>query len=184
MNSRKTPEARSVPAFEEFFRGAYQPLVRDVIFAGWSLEEAEDAVSAAMAEVLQRWDSIQNPRAYARRAAISNAIKDKERGPKRVQERLIQQGDIPPGHEPDPGLMVWEQQEWVRLLLKSLAPAQREVLACMVDMFTQQEIAQLLGKTEAAVRQNLHAARKRLTTYLAENDDTGNHRHDTREEDR
>ena len=40
-------------------------------------------------------------------------------------------------------------------------------------MFTQQEIAQLLGKTEAAVRQNLHAARKRLTKYLAEIDDDG-----------
>jgi DNA-directed RNA polymerase specialized sigma24 family protein len=30
----------------------------------------------------------------------------------------------------------------------------------MVDTFTRQEAAQLLGKTEAAVRQNLHAARK------------------------
>ena len=170
-----------MPAFEEFFRDAYQPLVRDVIFAGWNPEDAEDAVSAAMAEVLQRWDSIQNPRAYARRAAISNAIKYKERGLKRIRERLIQRGDIPPEHDLDPGLMVWEQQEWVRLLLKSLPPAQQEVLACMVDMFTQQEIAQLLGKTEAAVRQNLHAARKRLTRYL---DDTGTRRHDTREEER
>jgi hypothetical protein len=46
-----------VPGFEEFFRDAYRPLVRDVIFAGWNPDEAEDAVSAAMIEVLQRWDS-------------------------------------------------------------------------------------------------------------------------------
>jgi DNA-directed RNA polymerase specialized sigma24 family protein len=59
----------------------------------------------------------------------------------------------------------------VRLLLKSLPPAQREVLACMVDTFTRQEIAQLLGKTEVAVRQNLCAARKRLARCLAEIDD-------------
>lgn len=172
MSRQKTQKTSlAVPTFEEFFRDAYQPLVRDVIFAGWNLHEAEDAVSAAMAEALQRWDSIRNPQAYTRRAAISNAIKHKERGLKRVQERLIQRGGVPPEHDLDPGLMMWEQQEWVKLLLKSLPPAQREVLACMVDMFTQQEIAQLLGKTEAAVRQNLHAARTRLTKYLAEIDD-------------
>ena len=84
-----------------------------------------------MIEVLQRWDSIGNPRAYARRAAISNLIKDKERGLKRIQERLIQRGDVPPEHDLDPDLLVWEQREWVRLLLKSLPPAQQEVLACM-----------------------------------------------------
>ena len=173
-----------MPGFEEFFRDAYRPLVRDVIFAGWNPDEAEDAVSAAMIEVLQRWDSIGNPRAYARRAAISNLLKDKERGLKRVRERLIQRGDVSPEHDLDPDLLVWEQREWVRLLLKSLPPAQREVLACMASMFTQQETAERLGKTEAAVRQNLHAARKRLTKYLAQIDDEGNRRHDTGEEDR
>jgi RNA polymerase sigma factor (sigma-70 family) len=160
-----------VPAFEEFFRGAYQLLIRDVIFAGGNPHEAEDAVSAAMAEVFQRWDQIRNPRAYARRAAISNLIKNKERGSRRIMDRLIQRGDVPLEYDLDPGLMVWEQQEWVAILLKSLPPAQREVLACIVDTFTQQEIAQLLGKTEAAVRQNLCAARKRLMSYLAEIDD-------------
>ena len=159
------------PDFAEFFRVAYQPLVRDVIFAGWNLPEAEDAVSTAMAAVLQEWGKIENPRAYARRAAIRSAIKNKERGLQRIQERLIRRGDIPVEQELDPGPMMWEQQEWVRLLLKSLPPAQREVLACMVDTFTRQEIAQLLGKTEAAVRQNLCAARKRLAKCLAEMDD-------------
>lgn len=71
-----------------------------------------------------------------------------------------------PDADLDPGLLVWEQREWVTLLLKSLPPAQREVLACMVDMFTPQEIAQQLGKTEAAVRQNLCAARRKLASRL------------------
>lgn len=55
----------------------------------------------------------------------------------------------------------------MKLLLKALPPAQREVVACMIDTFTLQEIAQMLGKTEATVRQNLCAARKRLRSYLA-----------------
>ena len=37
----------------------------------------------------------------------------------------------------------------------------------MIDTFTLQEIAQMLGKTEATVRQNLCAAPKRLRSYLA-----------------
>ena len=49
------------PDFGEFFRGAYQPLVRDLVFAGWDLPEAEDAVSTAMAAVLQHWGKIENP---------------------------------------------------------------------------------------------------------------------------
>jgi RNA polymerase sigma factor (sigma-70 family) len=157
---------RAETAFGEFFRDAYQPLVRDVIFAGGHPDEAEDAVSAAMVEVLRRWDTIANPRAYARRTAINNMIKSRQRGLPRISERLIQRGDVPAEGALDPGLLVWEQQEWVTLLLKSLPEAQRQVLACMVDMLTAQEIAQLLGKTEVAVRQNLCAARKRLAGCL------------------
>jgi RNA polymerase sigma factor (sigma-70 family) len=159
-------------AFVEFFRDAYQPLVRDVIFAGGKPDEAEDAVSAAMVEVLQRWGAIENPRAYARRAAINNMIKNRQRGLQRISARLIQRGDVPAEGEEDPGLLVWEQREWVTLLLKSLPEAQRQVLACLVDTFSPQEIAQLLGKTEAAVRQNLCAARKRLADCLKETDTT------------
>ena len=163
----------AVTAFEDFYRDAYQPLLRDVIFAGGTLHEAEDAVSAAMTEALQRWDAIENPRGYTRRAAISNLIKNKQRGLPRIRERLISRGFVPLDNDLDPGLTAWEQQEWVTLLLNSLPLAQREVVACMVDMFTQKEIAQLFGKTEVAVRQNLCAARKRLMSCLAETDDAG-----------
>jgi RNA polymerase sigma factor (sigma-70 family) len=157
---------RATP-FEELFRDAYQALLRDAIFAGGSPHEAEDAVSAALEEVLRRWDRIDNPRAYARKATISILIKNKERGQQRIRDRIIQRGEYPIGPDTDPGLTVWEEQEWVMQLLESLPPAQREVLACMVDLFPRKEIAQLLGKTDAAVRQNLCAARKSLVSYLA-----------------
>lgn len=65
--------------FEEFYRSSYRPLLRDVIVAGGNPHEAEDALSAAMVEVIQRWDKITNPHAYARRAAISNLIKNKHK---------------------------------------------------------------------------------------------------------
>lgn len=161
------------PAFEQFFRNAYLPLVRDIIFIGGNPDEAEDAVCSAMAEVFQRWDTIENPRAYARRAAISNLLKNRQRGPSRIRKRMIARGDVPSDHELDAGLTAWEERQWVLRLLKSLPLAQREVLTCMVDEFPQREIAQLLGKSEAAVRQNLCAARKRLKSHLAETDAEG-----------
>jgi len=154
-------------AFESLFRDAYQGLLRDAIFAGGNPHEAEDAVSAALEEVLRRWDRIENPRAYARKATISNLIKNKQRGQRRIRDRMIQRGDYQPEQDLDPALTVWEEQEWVMQLLESLPAAQREVLACMVDMFPRKEIAQLLGKTDTAVRQNLCAARKSLVSYLA-----------------
>jgi DNA-directed RNA polymerase specialized sigma24 family protein len=110
-------EAASAAPFEAFFRRAYRPLIRDVIFAGGDLYEAEDAVAAAMEEVLQRWDTIESPQAYTRRAAISNLIEAKTRGTSRVVNRPVQQGEVPAEYTLDPGLTVWEQQEWVTALL-------------------------------------------------------------------
>jgi RNA polymerase sigma factor (sigma-70 family) len=159
-----------VQTFEEFFRDAYRPLLRDVMFAGGSRQEAEDALSAAMADVFRRWDDIDSPRAYARRAAIRYLVKEKQRGLPRTRTRLVERGEVTAEQHEDPGLSAWEEKEWAMQLLISLPPAQREVLACILDEFTRQEIAQLLGKTEAAVRQNLHAARIRLAACLADRD--------------
>jgi RNA polymerase sigma factor (sigma-70 family) len=167
---RRLEYVSSEQDFAEFFRSAYQPLLRDVIFVSGNLQEAEDALSAAMLEVLAGWDRINNPRGYARRAAISHLIKNKQRGLKRTQHRLIEQGQVPATHGLDPGLSAWDEQEWVTQLLKSLPSAQREVLACMIDQFSRKETAQILGKTEAAVRQNLRAARKKLVAFLTEGD--------------
>jgi RNA polymerase sigma factor (sigma-70 family) len=85
---------------EEFFRSSYRPLVRDVIFAGAHHDEAEDAVSAAMVEVLERWDTIENPLAYARRTAINHAIRTRQRGPSRIAGRLVERSNVPPGGGP------------------------------------------------------------------------------------
>jgi hypothetical protein len=67
----------------------------DVIFAPGNPLEPANAVPAAMTEILQRWDTINNPQAYARRAPISNLIKSEQRGLHRIQVRLVQRGDVP-----------------------------------------------------------------------------------------
>jgi RNA polymerase sigma factor (sigma-70 family) len=156
------------PATEEFYRKTYPRLLRYAIFvASGNVHDAEDAVSAALLEVCSRWEKIENPAAYARRVIINNLSKGMQGGLRRTCERQIQRGDYPRPSQ-DPNLTVWEDWEWVMQLLRSLPPAQRKVLACMIDEASTREIAELLGKTDATVRQNLHAARTRLKHHLAQ----------------
>jgi RNA polymerase sigma factor (sigma-70 family) len=70
----------------------------------------------------------------------------------------------------DRELTVWEDQQWVRQLLESLPPMQRTVMALVVDEFTPAQVAEMLGKTPAAVRQTLRSARKHLKGKLREED--------------
>jgi DNA-directed RNA polymerase specialized sigma24 family protein len=77
--------------------------------------------------------------------------------------------------EEDTGLTIWEDKQWVTQVLASLSPAQREVMAFIVDDFTPGEVAALLGKTPAAVRQNMCAARHRLARGLPQNRQHGPH---------
>jgi RNA polymerase sigma factor (sigma-70 family) len=160
----------------EWYQEARRPLLAYALFlAGGDKDEAEDALSDALENVLKHWDELKNPLAYARRATFSNLLKNKERNLKRIRDRQIQRGDFRREAEDDHGITVWEQEEWVMQLLRSLPPAQRDVLACIIDDFTPIEIARLLGKTDAAVRQNLRAARLKLQRQLAETETKTSH---------
>jgi DNA-directed RNA polymerase specialized sigma24 family protein len=119
-----------------------------------------------MEEVLRRWTEINHPQAYARRAVMSNLVKDKTRGLDRVRRREAQVVQTAAEGGDDAGLVMWEDQEWVRELLESLPPAQRAVMALVVDGFSADEVAFLLGKSPGAVRQNLCDARVRLKAAL------------------
>lgn len=156
--------------FAGFFRSAYRQVVQTVIYAGATETEADEAAAAAMEEVLRRWDQIRLPRAYARKAAVSHFLKEKERGNNRIRHRLAGLAEARRDGALDPGLTVWEDSQWVEQLLNSLPAAQREVMEFIVAGFAPSEVAVLLGKTPEAVRQNLKAARSRLTFMLLHQD--------------
>lgn len=136
------------------------------MYIGATRVEAEDAVASAMAEIFRRWDEIGDPLAYARKATRSNFVKEKTR-PYRLVSHLIECGEVAGEYE-DPELTMWEDRQWVKQLLGSLPPAQRDAMSGIMDDFSPAEIARLLGKNPAAVRQNLRAARRRLTLALSE----------------
>jgi RNA polymerase sigma factor (sigma-70 family) len=172
--TKLSPEAvqpAAPPAgFVAFFRAEHRKLMAVVMSVGATLEEAEEAAASAMEEVLRRWDQIGAPLAYAKQAALSSFYKEKERGLDRTRQRLKQGAEARRDGAGDAGLNVWEDRQWVMQILGSLPPAQREVLALVVDGFTPAEIARLLGKTPDAVRQNLCAARARLARALLDQD--------------
>ncbi len=155
-------EARVDPAieFDEFFRQHYRNMIRNAMYAGATKEEAEDAVSDAMLGMLGRWCTLSNPVAYARRAVLNSFVKVRQRERRRAE--LLAAEPKPSVHGEDAGLTLWEDRQWVAQLLNSLPERQREVMALVVDGIEPRDIAELLGRSAAAVRQNLLEARKRL----------------------
>jgi RNA polymerase sigma-70 factor (ECF subfamily) len=160
-----TPQGDPQTGFESFYRCNYRFLVKVVLTAGATLDEAYEAVDQTMEEVLRRWSELDHPRAYARRAVLSNFIKTRSRDRQRLV-RTLQGGHLSPELRDDHELNVWEDEQWVAQLLAQLPPTQREVMRCLVDGLTSVEIAELLGKTPEAIRQNARLARKKLLVLL------------------
>ena len=162
--------------FEEFFCSSFRELVRAAMYAGATLDEAEDAASKTLMEMLRRWKRCEPSLAYARKAVVHNFIKDKTRGTRRVARRLIEQGHISrqEGAE-DHRLIAWEDEEWVTHVLSSLPAAQREVMELIAQGLDRDEIAETLSKTKEAIRRNICDARARLAREL---NPAGEHRQD------
>jgi len=148
--------------------------------AGATQQEAEDAASKTLADILARWnrehvvgvgpDDLEGyayPAAWARKLAVFNFIKSRTRGTRRVAERLIERGHIPlqEGTE-DLRLTELEDGEWVAQVLSILPPAQREVMDCIAQGLDRDDIPQALGKSKEVVRRHLCDARKRLAAEL------------------
>jgi RNA polymerase sigma factor (sigma-70 family) len=152
--------------FVEFYRVHYREVVRTARYAGASRHEAEEAAAEAMREVLEHWARLDDPLAYARRAAVSNFLKEKTRGLNRIRRRQVERGAGTAEAAEDPNLTIWENNQWVIRMLASLPRGQRDVMALIVDGFTPPEIATLLGRTPAAIRRSLCDARRRLTETM------------------
>ena len=149
-------------AFAEFFHSSYRELMKTAMYLGATLHEADEATASTMSEVLSRWSVLDEPGAYARRAVASNFLKSKVRSLDRIRQRQVERGGATAQGAADPNLSVWEDWQWAKQLLQSLPPSQRDVLALVFDGYTPTEIAGLLGRSPAAVRQSLHAGRERL----------------------
>jgi RNA polymerase sigma factor (sigma-70 family) len=155
------PQGDSPAGFEDFYRRHYRSLMKLIMAAGATLDEAYEAVDQTMEELLRRWHKINFPWAYARKAVVSNFLKRRKRD-RECLTHMIKGGHVCPESDDCREMNVWEDEEWIAQLLAKLPPTQREVIRCLVDGRTQAEIAELLGKTPEAIRKNLQLARERL----------------------
>jgi RNA polymerase sigma factor (sigma-70 family) len=155
------PRADPHGDFEDFYRAHYTKLIKIALALGATRHEADELVDQTMEEMVRRWEDVEMPLAYARRAVGTNLIKSRQRE-RDGRLRMIQAFRLDPGPTDENQLNLWEDREWVLQLLESLPPAQREVMALVIDGLKPIEIAELLGKTPATIRKNLEFARRRL----------------------
>jgi RNA polymerase sigma factor (sigma-70 family) len=149
--------------FVSFFRERFGRTVVLLITIGASRADAEDATQEAMAWAWQRWESIDKPGAWVRTVAVRAYWRLIRARPQTVSldepvtERIV-----------DPGLSIFtEEQQHVLRLLRALPPMQCNVAALTYDGSTCEEIAMLLGISEATVRSHLRHARKNLKGMMS-----------------
>lgn len=154
--------------FEVFLNGHYRYFLIAAMALGATVDEAHEAVQAAVTDMLAKdtWSRLtRNPRAWIR-LAVRHAYYDQLE--KRRRSTEIESLTPPSGSYLDCSLNVWEDWQWVAQELATLPPAQREVFELVLAELDTKEIADLLGKTPATIRQNLAHARRRLKANLGQ----------------
>ena len=152
--------------YDSFFREMYRVVVRVVMGAGASLDDAMDAVSEAMLLAYKSWPLLDNPAAWVFKVALRTSSKTAKRD--RIRPKFEERAGrrdgvdrIPEDRAEDP-----DECKFVREVLLNLPAAQREVMALTVDGFDPTEIAEIVGKSPATVRSNLREARRKLRDEL------------------
>ncbi|MFJ9121285.1 RNA polymerase sigma factor [Streptomyces sp. NPDC102394] len=140
--------------------------MRFVATLGATWEEAEDAVSEALVDLLLRWHDIRSPRAYCRLVAERAYVNSEVRLRKAPDAALRGSwGPAPQGsRDAYEGL---EHDDALRHL-RLLDQEQRRVMAFLYDGYAPDEIAKLLKKKASTVRSNIRHARKRLKKAIAD----------------
>jgi RNA polymerase sigma factor (sigma-70 family) len=142
---------------EEVYRSLSGPLVRLAYLLVSDREEARDIVQAAFASASRRWDAIEDPHAYLRRAVVNRANDAHRKAFRRA--RLPQLVNHHQTGEPELD-GAWQ-------FVQSLPTAQRTVvvLRYYADL-TLVDIADVIGRPASTVRSDLRRALINLKEQL------------------
>lgn len=143
--------------FEETYRAHRMALLRLAYLMSGSHEVSEDAVQSVFTSAHERWDQIENPLAYLKKAVV-NLVKDGQRRHLRLAGRPVEraQVDLPP--EVD--------ETWV--LLSKLPWAQRAVVVLhYYEDLPLVDVADVLNRPAATVRSDHRRALDKLRKALA-----------------
>jgi RNA polymerase sigma factor (sigma-70 family) len=158
--------------FEPFYKDEFPVLARVVMAKGGTLQEAKDAAQDTFLKMLDRvmdGKEIRSPRAYARKSVL-NRFTDIRKRDKLGHELAVKGGHALPEAWQDLRLEDWEGRQWVDQLLAHCPPTQKKVMQFVLEGLNNQEIADLLDTTPAAVRKNHQLARQRLKPLVRQDD--------------
>lgn len=142
---------------EEVYREHRTALLRLAFLVGASRELAEDVVQTAFAEAQARWDQVDRPLPYLKRAVV-NRVKDDQRRRFRRRDRSV-------GHEPGVVLPPEVDETWP--LIAGLPWWQRAVVVLhYYEDLPLAEVAVLLGRPASTVRSDHRRALDRLRREL------------------
>lgn len=161
------PEPDPLAGFQTFWKDHYKHFFKLLMAIGATEEDAEDTIGDVVEYMMGKksWDGLEHPKAWVRTAILHTYYSRRERERERP-ERESKGCHIPPDSYIDPDLNFWENWEWVTRELNRLPKTQRDVVELTLLEFKPSEIAELLGKSRDAIRQNLAHARKRLKANL------------------
>ena len=165
MSERSTYK-QEVESFECIVRGLRERMVTTAMGYLHDAEEAEDAVQEALMRswiARKRLETIDELPAYALRIVKNICIDRLRRQVNRRQtstECVVAPDEAPTA---DTRMMLQEQQARMMKCLMQLPPSLRAVIQLKgIDDLSYQEIATILGTTEAVVRSKVSKARQRL----------------------
>ncbi|MGW8882103.1 RNA polymerase sigma factor [Streptomyces sp. NPDC055663] len=145
--------------FSVFYRANVRSLTGFLINQGAGVHVAADIAQEIMIDAYRNWTDISHHKAWVYKAA-SRALVRKVAS---VEEPVA---DIPEPTSllPHPDQIAeWEAKHDALLLVRSLPPRQRQVLAWTLGGFTPTDIAQHIGLPAETVRANLKLARRNAT---------------------
>lgn len=155
----RVDEGRANLSLEEAYREHRVALLRLAYLVGASRELAEDVVQTAFAAAQPRWDLVEDPLPYLKRAVV-NQVKDDQR---RWYRRRVRAAALDPA--PTHVLPPEVDETWG--LIAALPWAQRAVVVLhYYEDLTLTEVAGVVGRPAATVRSDHRRALDRLRKAL------------------
>jgi RNA polymerase sigma-70 factor (sigma-E family) len=151
--------------FDDFVRAEIDALTRTAYLLTGDRQDAEDLVQTVLARLAVRWQRLDNPAAYARRALYTQSVSWWRRRRSRPVETLT--GDLPeraapPVAEPELAVMM-------RRALARLTPKQRAVLVLrFYEDCSEAQTAARLGVRVGTVKSQTRHALGRLRVLAPE----------------
>ncbi|MFJ3714063.1 RNA polymerase sigma factor [Streptomyces sp. NPDC090053] len=150
-------------AFRVFYRATVRSLVGFLVNQGAGVHVAADIAQDTMLSAYERWDTIDQPRAWVHTVASRALV----RRIASCEEQPVEQVPEPTSLLADPdAIEAWEARHDLLPLLRSLPPRQRQVLAWALSGFTPGDIAEQLGLNDDAVRASLYRARRAVAKAI------------------